>query len=219
MADNNKTEQEFNPELYEEEELACVESHMEKYFGKYDNVFHEIISPDIHVDIAIIEPTAERDYYILVTMGMGAHRMNTPPELAEYKIDRAELVVCLPADWNLKDFEDENCYWPLRWLKILARLPGEHDTWLGWGHTVPAGEPFADNTKFSCMLLISPEDFAEGCDMCEMPDGSVVNYYQMIPLYEEEMNYKLAHDAEELLDIMDDDILVVDVKRKNYCDK
>ena len=31
-------------------------------------------------------PSEERDYCTLVTMGMGAHRMNVPEELAEYKL-------------------------------------------------------------------------------------------------------------------------------------
>ena len=52
-----------------------VEAHIEQHFGHFSNVFHEIASPDIHVDIAIVEPTPERNYYTLVTMGMGAHRM------------------------------------------------------------------------------------------------------------------------------------------------
>ena len=32
------------------------------------------------------------------TMGMGAHRMNVPKELAEYKLERAELAIALPPD-------------------------------------------------------------------------------------------------------------------------
>ena len=207
----------YNPEVYEEEELDVLEAHMEKYFGKYDNVFHEIVSPDIHVDIAIVAPAGENDHYTLVTMGMGAHIMNTPPELDEYKLQRAEMVICLPPDWNLKDFDNEDNYWPLRWLKILARLPIEHDTWLGWGHTVPNGEPFSGNTKLSGVMLIDTVCFEEGADFCEMPDGSRVNYYQVIPLYDEEMDFKLANDCEALLEKMDDDVLVVDVNRKNYC--
>ena len=53
------------------------------------------------MDICIVPPTEERDYYTLVTMGMGAHRMNVPEELAEYKLERAELAIALPADWKL----------------------------------------------------------------------------------------------------------------------
>ena len=100
-------------------------------------MFHEIASPDIHVDICIVPPTEERDYYTLVTMGMGAHRMNVPEELAEYKLERAELAIALPADWKLdqESMKDEKWYWPIRLLKSLARLPIGSDTWLGCERT------------------------------------------------------------------------------------
>ena len=102
------------PEVYTGEEMEAVEGHIEQYFGEVENVFHEIVSPDIHVDICIVPPTEERDYYTLVTMGMGAHRMNVPEELAEYKLERAELAIALPADWKLdrQSMQDERWYWP-----------------------------------------------------------------------------------------------------------
>lgn len=49
-----------------------VDQHIHTYFGSSENVFHEIVSPDIHVDIYIIPPSPERNYYILMTHGMGA---------------------------------------------------------------------------------------------------------------------------------------------------
>ena len=81
--------------------------------------------------------------------GMGAHRMNVPEELAEYKLERAELAIALPSDWKLdqESMKDEKWYWPIRLLKSLARLPINCDSWLGHGHTVENREPFADNTK------------------------------------------------------------------------
>ncbi len=39
------------------------------------------------MDICAVPPSEGRDYYTLVTMGMGAHRMNVPEELAEYKLE------------------------------------------------------------------------------------------------------------------------------------
>lgn len=211
-----KEQETFQPELYTEQEIECIETHITRYFGKFEQVFHEIVSPDIHVDIAILPPIPGRNYYTLITMGMGAHRMHVPEELAGQALDRAEMMICLPPDWEIHN-QDEKWYWPLRWLKIMARLPIEQDTWLGWGHTVPNGEPVAENTLFSCMLLINPAAFDEEAAFCKMPDGSEVNFYQLIPLYEEEMNFKLANTAETLLDKMNDNVLVVDIDRPNFC--
>lgn len=224
--DDNPSEQYLNfckngeyayvPETYDEEEMEALDAHIGKYFGESENVFHEIVSPDIHVDIYVIEPTPARNFYTLITFGMGAHLMNVPEELDEYKLKRAEMVIYLPADWDIYE-GDEEYYWPLRWLKILARLPIKHDTWLGWGHTVPNGGPFADNTLLSGVMLINPEDVEEGAAICELPNGEEVNFYQVIPLYEEEMNYKLEHGAEGLLDKMADVSSVVDLNRRNTC--
>lgn len=206
----------YDPEVYDEEEVEALDAHIEKYFGASENVFHEIVSPDIHVDIYVIEPTPERNFYTLITVGMGAHLMDVPEELDEYKLKRAEMVIYLPADWDIYN-GDEAYYWPLRWLKILARLPIKHDTWLGWGHTVPNGGPFADNTLLSGVMLINPEDVEEGAAICELPNGEEVNFYQVIPVYEEEMNYKIEHGAEGLLDKMADVSSVVDLNRRNTC--
>ncbi len=41
-------------------------------------------------------PSPERNYYILMTHGMGAHAMNVPEDLAGQKLERAELFICLP---------------------------------------------------------------------------------------------------------------------------
>ena len=216
--DDTQDEEEFsNPEVYTEEEMEAVEGHIEQYFGKVENVFHELVSPDIHVDICMVPPTEERDYYTLVTMGMGAHRMNVPVELAEYKLERAELAIALPADWKLdqESMKDEKWYWPIRLLKSLARLPINCDSWLGHGHTVENREPFADNTKLCTATLIGLQDTEDGSEVCTLPGGEEVNFYQVIPLYEDELDYKLEHDVDALLNKMRGISFVVNPTRQN----
>ena len=48
-----------------------------------------------------------------------------------------------------------------------------------------------------------------------MPGGQEVNFYQVIPLYRDEMEYKLDHDADALLDKMADVSFVVDPSRRD----
>ena len=205
------------PEVYTEEEMEAVEGHIQQYFGKVENVFHELVSPDIHVDICMVPPTEERDYCTLVTMGMGAHRMNVPEELVEYKLERAELAIALPADWKLdqESMKDEKWYWPIRLLKSLARLPINCDSWLGHGHTVENREPFADNTKLCTATLIGPQDTEDGSEVCTLPGGEEVNFYQVIPLYEDELDYKLEHDVDALLNKMAGISFVVNPTRQD----
>lgn len=214
-------QQRYNPDIYEQDDWNVVEEHINYYFGEYRNVFHELVSPDIHVDICIIPPDDEHNYYTLVTLGMGAHRMNVPPELAEQKLERAELLLALPPDWQLdKDsLQDERWYWPIRLLKSSARLPINNDTWLGWGHTIGLNddEVYADNTRLCGVILTSPLGCPEGAEYCTLPGGEDVNFYQLTPLYPEEIEYKCAKGAEALLDLlaaaeMD---FVIDIDRPN----
>ena len=205
------------PEVYTEEEMSAVEQHIKNTFGEFENVFHELVSPDIHVDICVVPPSKERDYYTLVTMGMGAHRMNVPEELAEYKLERAELAIALPPDWKLdeKSLKDERWYWPIGLLKVLARLPISNDTWLGFGHTMDKQSPFAEDTKLCAAILTGPQGVEEGGEVYTLPSGEEVNFYQVIPLYHNEMEYKMEHDADALLEKMAGISFVVNPTRQN----
>jgi hypothetical protein len=192
-----------------------VETHIAGQFGDFANVFHEIASPDIHCDICIIEPNEARDYYTLVTMGMGAHHMNVPEELREYKLERAELLICLPPYWEVSN-NDERWYWPIRLLKAMARFPGENNTWFGYGHSVTGSEPaepYDENTELCGVMLCMPYPFGQEASVCPLPDGSEVNFYLLMPVHQDEMEYKRAHSAEDLEELLDD--FVVNPARKS----
>ena len=208
-------------EYYSQEEMEAVEAHIQAHFGPFEQVWHELDSPDIHVDICLIPPGPDREYYTLVTMGMGAHRMAVPAELAEHRLERAELVIALPPDWQLgrEDLSDERWYWPIRLLKMLARLPIQADTWLGWGHTMDHQQPFSPDTKLCGAMLLSPQQVEEGGEVCLLPGGEEVNFYQVIPLYRDEMDYKQAHGAEALLNRMEGVSFVVFPDRPDALDR
>ena len=187
------------PEVYTDEEMTAVEEHLARYFGSFDRVLHELYSPDIHVDICVIPPGEGHNYLLLSTMGMGAHCMAVPEELAEYRLERAEVMIALPPDWPIASVE-ERWYWPIRLLKNLARMPGEMDTWLAWGHTVDNGSYYAEDTELcGCILVDAMFSGEEGCT-CILPGGEPLNFYVVLPLYREEMDYKRSSNADSLLD-------------------
>lgn len=209
---------EFAPEMYSMEESEAIEEHIKEYFGDFPTVFHELVSPDIHCDICVVPPTKERNYYTLLTMGMGAHVMDIPEELDAEKFGRAELLICLPPDWKLGENKDE-WFWPIDMLKSLARLPINCETWLGWGHTVDNGDSFADNTKLCGSLLIYPEDVEQGADFCELPSGERVNFFEVLPIYRGEMMFKRDNDTHALLERMSEVSHVVDINREPVCEE
>ena len=107
---------------YTEKEWNKVSAYIEQQYGEYDNVLHELVSPDIHCDIVLVEPTEDQPYYKLITMGAGAYQMNVPKSLKGEVYDRAEYVIFLPKDWDLES-DDEEFYWPIGMLQTIARLP------------------------------------------------------------------------------------------------
>lgn len=205
--------------------INAVTDHISKHLGE-GMVLHEIMSTTVHVDIHVVPPTDERPFYTLVTSGMAERPMRTPAGVDGCEF--AELVVCLPPDWPGFDdtlmpgnpdhpWSDEANYWPIRWLKMLARFPHEYGTWLWMNHTVPNGdppEPFAPNTKLCGWLVglnpLLPEAFNE----LRIGDRDIV-FFSLIPLCLDEMQLKLDKGAETLWELFDKHNVspVIDVAR------
>ena len=184
--------------------IEDLSRHIEEHVGPISMVHHELISPYVHVDVHHVEPTPERPWHVLVTTGMSSRPMTTPEGVPD-DCRHAELVVSLPADWEVSEasFKDERNYWPVRLLKFLARLPHEYGTWLGSAHSIPNGdpaEPYAPDTQLSGVMLLPsvtlPAEFHE----LERPDNATVRFWSLYPLYPEEMNLKLRKGAEVILE-------------------
>ncbi len=207
-----------------EECIEEISEHIEKYIGTIDMVFHELISDTVHIDVHHVKPTKDRPFHTLITSGMSDLPMKVPEEVGATKY--LELMVTLPESWQIDEesFKDERWYWPIRQLKYLARFPHKYETWLGWGHTIPNGdpaEPFADNTELSGIILLptlyAPEEFSE----LHITQDKVIEFFSLVPLYSEEMNLKLTKGSDVLMDKLDeiDAWELIDIDRKNVAKK
>ncbi|MGL4370532.1 MAG: suppressor of fused domain protein, partial [Spirochaetota bacterium] len=156
---HSKTAETSETILYADDER--ITDHLNTHLGG-GMVFHEIVSERFHNDVHIVPPSDRYPFNILVTSGMSALPMNIPDGMADRdNWSHAELCLLLPPDWPLDtdSFSDERHYWPIRLLKDLARLPHDYSTWLGWGHTVPNGDPaaaYAEGTELSAAMIIPP---------------------------------------------------------------
>lgn len=212
--------------------IEAVTGHIERHVGRISGTLHEKISDKVHIDVHLVPPGEDRPFHTLVTSGMSDRPMLTPKEASlEDAPPYAELCILLPPDWPLPGpdspqssgedlFSDENVYWPIRWLKLLARLPQEFHTWLGFGHTVPNGEeahPLADNTQLGCLMLLPPISLAEEFQQLRLGPYKTVQFYALIPLYREEMALKLNEGADALLERFEAQNIsdVVDLARPN----
>lgn len=177
--------------------------HLHEHLGGEATVFHELLSDTIHLDVLVYAATDARPYHVLVTQGMSALPMTVPPGAEEYRF--AELMLLLPRDWVMDGdaADEERWYWPMRTLKLVARLPHLHETWIGLGHTIPNGqpaEPYAEGTQLCCVMTGQPLGFGEGFGRCQVAPDKTVHLYVLVPLYEDETEYKLQHGSQALFE-------------------
>ena len=213
----------INNNLYTDKEIEDYKKYITSQLGEIDCVFSEIVSDEIKLDVLIIPPTKENNYYKLVTMGMGAYKMNVPSELQKYQFERAELVIYLPPDWDIKS-KDDKYYWPIRQLKTLARLPYQSNSWLGLGHTVSndaKNSPYADNTKLCSMLLLFAfNNRYETIKEYYFRKFEKINFYQLFPIYEDELNYIFNTNWNDFIDLAGDSIVMpIDINRDSFVKK
>lgn len=186
-----------------EECIEQISGHIETHLGKIETVFHEVVSDTVHVDVHLVKPTPEFPFARLVTSGMSDLPMLVPEGVDAPRF--VELLVTLPNDWHLdqKSFDDEDWYWPVRLVKDLARLPHKYETWLGWGHTVPNGdpsEPYASNTRLCGSIVLPSVTVPDDFHTLAIDDQKTITFYAVVPLYEEEMNLKLRSGTDALLE-------------------
>lgn len=202
--------------------IGAIDKHIAKHVGKVDYVLHEIVSELVHIDVHVIKPTKKRSSWLLITSGMSELPMKTPRGAGKFK--HAELAISLPGWWKLdqRSMRNEKWYWPIRWLKTLARFPHELETWLFYNHTVPLADAFpAPGTPFTGVLLGADSEFPS--KFWEMKVGKRAVYFMTpIPVTEAEMNYRLEHGSEALLALFESvseehDFDCYDPKRPEVC--
>jgi hypothetical protein len=182
--------------------VEAVSDHVERHVGPVDDVFHELISPLVHIDVLRVAPSEERPWHTLVTCGMSARPMTAPePNLAF-----AELTLALPPEWpaSQEAWSDERHYWPVRLLKFLARLPHEYDTWLGEGHTIPNDDkprPYAPGTGLCGAIVSVPQLPPDGFLALDRPEGPI-RFLGVVALHDAEMEHKLKAGADALYELM-----------------
>lgn len=190
-------------------------------FGDFDGVYKEIVSEKINCNICIVPPNETNNFYKIITIGASALDMNIPQELENKNLELFELVIFLPNDWEFqfdKIFQDEvtssKWYMPINILKNIARLPFEYDTWIGYGHTIC----FNDNLKlgeFKNFVLDVPNNLLE-TKFLKLENGKIVNFYCVIPVLNDEMDFILDNNVENLLEKIYDknNSQVINIDRK-----
>ena len=207
-------------ELYTEEEMESFQEAAEDSFGDTPLVFHEIVSPDIHIDLLLFPPNERCPFYAVCTMGVGAHRMNVPaqdlqeeakeqPELRALMFpgwDRTELIMYLPADWKpmwlqegASEAEITRSFWPIETMKAAARYMVHARTWYAFSQTFSFGSPFRPGSDYIAMAFAAPLPDCRTPGFTLKAGEKEVSVLQLIPLTECEYEAAKAGNSYEWL--------------------
>jgi hypothetical protein len=187
---------------------ADLERHVEKTIGPIKGVIHEIIPDRVSIEILIIGPTPERDCWSFVTLGASAFPMPVPDGVDEASWRRAEYIISLPTDWapldvhGLPATDSLDTWYPLAWLKKVARAPSLLGAWFSAEHTVPNGDPpeaLAADTGMSGFLLYWPIT-APDAARAVAQDGEVINLFALIGVTSDELKLARERGASALID-------------------
>lgn len=216
---------------YSEDEYTSILRHIELNFGQivqlYSGTWAQPDAADkplIDLDLCLVAPTPERNYYTFVTVGFGAFKMPTPKAYKNKKLARAELCFALAPDTDFTDKEMEDL-WPVRIMNMLVYFAIQKNVWMAWGDTFFDGkQAFSPTTKQGSIILLSPGE--ENAQVCVLPDGDEVNFYCMLSLYQEELEYVKEYGTDHLIDrfVSNDEVLrdfktipIINDNRPNVC--
>lgn len=181
---------------------AAFDQHIDQFFDNNEVVvWADKRDDELRIDVYHIKPSSDRNFHLLLTCGMSRQPMNVPEGSEQMKY--AELAAILPEDWDLtpEGMKSLNNYWPVLWLKNLARIPQQYNTWLSYGHSIPNGDPSKPiaNTPYEGFLIMDSVTMSE--DFQEVKVGNESLYiFTIVPVFKEEMHLKLEKGMDALLD-------------------
>jgi hypothetical protein len=174
---------------------AAREAVYDRMFGEAAAVSHELIPLAPHIDVYSFPPGhKERRCYTLVTSGMSDLRMSVHTS-ASGAPSRVELIFyCLEP---IPEY--------IGILRRLAHFPHDIKTWMGYGHTMPNGDPPKPfwGSDVLDMLLFMPTIVRPDNSLPRelVLDGDPVHFLWIVPLTTPECNLKLVEGFEAILDL------------------
>ena len=186
-------------------EAQTIQDHIIKYYGNISRTVTVKECERLDLKLYVIEPTKERDFYTVVTSGMGAYKMDLPDDFKDDNVDRIELLIYLGSNWDIDSafksssgsttgliidgkvtplFSNINAQWnyPIQILKNLAQAPVNNESYFVMGNIMDDETPFSESTHDSGGILIFPAYTTEEGQVCELPDGQKVGFIQIMPI-------------------------------------
>jgi hypothetical protein len=154
------------------------------------------------------KPHANREHWTLITGGMSDYQQPLPPGTPEYVSPRTEIMM----------YVREPKQWMFDVLMGLAEIPFREQTHLHWWHTVPNGMPMTPQPSLLTNFFLIPP-FCESVDFDSLRiDDQRVQFLVVLPITDEELEFKLKQGATALLKIFEDKDFdcIVKEERQSY---
>ena len=191
-------------------EAQTIQDHIIKHYGNISRTVMVKECERLDLNLYVIEPTKERDFYTVITSGMGAYKMDLPDDFKDDNVDRIELLIYLSSNWDIDSafkqssgsttgliidgkvtplFGNINAQWnyPIQILKNLAQAPVNNESYFVMGNIMDDETPFSDSTSDSGGILIFPAYTTEEGQVCTLPDGQKVGFLQVMPITSDEI--------------------------------
>lgn len=186
-------------------EAQTIQDHIIKHYGNISRTVTVKECERLDLKLYVIEPTKERDFYTVVTSGMGAYKMDLPDDFKDDNVDRIELLIYLGSNWDIDSafksssgsttgliidgkvtplFSNTNAQWnyPIQILKNLAQAPVNNESYFVMGNIMDDETPFSDSTSDSGGILIFPAYTTEEGQVCTLPNGKKVGFLQVMSI-------------------------------------
>ncbi len=184
----------------EAQHFDAIKAHVERYVGEVAQVLEMTGDDGRTLSLLHVRTRRPAHHQVIVTSGISNTPMPVPNDMEDF--ERAELLLALPRDWPVSNdtWRDGDLGWPLRWLEYVGRLPLQFDTWIGWGHSIPNGSPATPiaNTAFTGVCLAPPYWLDPAFFQLRADSGDTICFYDLVPVYAEEMQLKLDRGFGEL---------------------
>lgn len=207
-----------------DEHVVAVADHLRAHFGDAPHLVLNALLPwrvsaedYLRIHVHVLSPRHGL-HKLLVTSGMSS----LPLYDEEGKEHFSELMLLVPADTA---FGESPAQSPNAWMfDVLieaALLPHQNETLLRHGESVQHSAdfaPYSNDTKFCGALLVS--SFSYESDFTEIKTArGKIELLSLIPVYADELKYKLKHGFSDLMDRMVEREMneTLDPKRRSVC--
>lgn len=160
---------------YSQAEIEELTDYIECTFGPVSVIAHEKLSDGFHIDLAVIPPHDNSDFYTICSLGRGAHSLDGVNGFS----GRQEFVLYLPGYWNVTGpgFDQVENWWPIAMLKHICRMP----EYYGVAELLDFRSPYAECTNASAAFFVHSLSKGNTADVT-LSSGKKIDFMQLIPV-------------------------------------